>query len=75
MFHITWTTSKFNRDQLEMVSAYMYVMVTMPNCHSYVHTSGFSLGRLHMGGICHPIWGGGEVQGDKALMGGLMRGT
>ena len=27
---------------------------------------GFSLGRLHMGG--------GQVQGDKALMGGLMRG-
>ena len=33
-------------------------------------TSGFSQGRLHMGG------GGGKVQGDKALMeGGLMRGT
>ena len=27
--------------------------------------SGFSLGHLHMGG---------QVQGDKALMGGLMRG-
>ena len=33
---------------------------------------GFSLGRLHMGGFV--IWGGGQVQGDKALMGGLMRG-
>ena len=30
--------------------------------------SGFSLGRLHMGGFVPP------VQGDKALMGGLMRG-
>ena len=29
----------------------------------------FSLGRLHIGG-----GGGGQVQGDKALMGGLMRG-
>ena len=29
--------------------------------------AGFSLGRLHMGGF------GGQVQGDKALMGGLMR--
>ena len=28
--------------------------------------TGFSLGRLHMGG--------GQVQGDKALMGGLMKG-
>ena len=45
----------------------------MPNCHSYVHTSGFSLGRLHMGGFVTP-YGGGQVQGDKALMGGLMRG-
>ena len=33
------------------------------------HFAGFSLGLLHMGG------GGGQVQGDKALMGGLMRGT
>ena len=45
----------------------------MPNCHSYVHRSGFSLGRLHMGGFVTP-YGGGQVQGDKALMGGLMRG-
>ena len=29
--------------------------------------AGFSLGRLHMVG--------GQAQGDKALMGGLMRGT
>ena len=34
--------------------------------------SGFSPGRLHMGGLS-PQYGGG-VQGDKALMGGLMRG-
>ena len=28
-----------------------------------------------MGGICPPsIWGRGQVQGDKALMGGLMKG-
>ena len=36
--------------------------------------SGFSLGHLHMGGICPPPYGGEQVQGDKALMGGLMRG-
>ena len=39
------------------------------NVHNLVWISqitGFSLGRLHMGG--------GQVQGDKALMGGLMRG-
>ena len=34
----------------------------------------FSLGRLHMGvGFVPPIWGE-QVQGDKVLMGGLMRG-
>ena len=32
---------------------------------------GFFLGRLHIGGIC--IWGG-QVQGDKALMGGTYEG-
>ena len=31
-------------------------------------STGFSLGRLHMGG------GGGQVQGDKALMGGTHEG-
>ena len=31
----------------------------MPNCHSYVHTSGFSPGRLHMGG-----GGGGKCRGQ-----------
>ena len=36
--------------------------------------TGFSLGHLHMGGFVPPIWGG-QVQGDKALMGGLMRGA
>ena len=47
--------------------------------HTLPHT-GFSLGRLHMGGFVPPIWGG-QVQGNKALMGGLsingglMRGT
>ena len=35
---------------------------TMPNWHSYVHTSEFSLGRLHMEG-------GGASEGDKSLMG------
>ena len=33
-----------------------------------------SLGHLHMGGIC-PLHMGGQVQGDKVLMGGVrMRG-
>ena len=38
--------------------------------------SGFSLGRLHMEGICLPPPPpyGGQVKGNKALMGGLMRG-
>ena len=36
--------------------------------------AGFSLGRLHMGGMCPLHMGGGQVQGDKALMGELMRG-
>ena len=40
--------------------------VTMPNCHSYVHTSGFSLGRLHMGG--------GQVQGGQIVNGGTHEG-
>ena len=31
-------------------------------------STGFSLGRLHMGGF-PPIWGA-QVQGDKELMGG-----
>ena len=34
----------------------------------------FSLGRLHMGGFVPPPHLGGQVQGDKVLMGGLMRG-
>ena len=34
-----------------------------------LYSSGFSPGRLHMGGFVPPIWGG-----DKALMGGLMSG-
>ena len=29
-----------------------------------------SLGRLHMGDLSPPHMGGGQVQGDKALMGG-----
>ena len=33
---------------------------------------GFSLDRFDMGDLS--IWGGGQVQGDKALMGRLMRG-
>ena len=36
--------------------------------------SGFSLGHLHMRGFVPPPYEGGQVQGDKALMGGLMRG-
>ena len=44
----------------------------MPNCHSYVHTSGFSLGCLHMGGFV-PHMGGGSA-GGKSVNGGLMRG-
>ena len=33
--------------------------------------TGFSLGCLHMGGFVLPhMGGGGQVQGDKALMGG-----
>ena len=35
--------------------------------------AGFSLGRLHMGGICPPPYGG-QVQGDKVLMGGTHKG-
>ena len=35
---------------------------------------GFSLRRLHMGGEFVPPYGGRQGQGDKALMGGLMRG-
>ena len=35
--------------------------------------SGFSLGRLHMGGFVPSIWGG-QVQGDKALIGGTHEG-
>ena len=34
----------------------------------------FSLGRLHMGDLSPPPPYRGQVQGDKALMGGLMRG-
>ena len=34
----------------------------------FIKSSGFSLGRLHMGGYVPPIWG--QVQRDKALMGG-----
>ena len=37
--------------------------------------AGFSLGCLPWGDLCPPpIWEG-QVQGDTALMGGLMRGT
>ena len=34
----------------------------------WILPTGFSLGSLHMEGFVPPIWG------DKALMGGLMRG-
>ena len=33
------------------------------------HSSGFSLGHLHMGDLSPPHMGG-QVQGDNALMGG-----
>ena len=33
MFHVTWATFKFNRNQLGTVSAYV-----MANCPPYVHT-------------------------------------
>ena len=33
-----------------------------------------SLGRLHMGGICPRLWGGEQVQLDKALMVGTHEG-
>ena len=36
--------------------------------------AGFSLGFLHMGGICPPPYEGVQVQGDKALMGGTHEG-
>ena len=42
---------------------------------SFTPFAGFSLGRLHMGGsVPPPHMGGGQVQADKALMGGLIRG-
>ena len=39
------------------------------------HCIDTTLGRLHMGGFVPPHMVGRQVQGDKALMGGLMRGT
>ena len=48
--------------------------VTMPNCHSYVHTSGFSLGRLHMGRICPAYGGGGTSVGGQSVNGGTHEG-
>ena len=39
------------------------------NCPGDDNTSGFSLGRLHMGGFVPPIWGQTSA-GDKVLMGG-----
>ena len=37
--------------------------------------SGFSLFRLHVGwGFVPPPYGGGQVHGDKVLMGGFMTG-
>ena len=42
-------------------------------CTIYSLCSGLSLGRLHMRGICPPIWGGTNV-GDKALIGGTHKG-
>ena len=35
MFHITWTTYKFNRNQLGMVS--VFVMISVPQSNQRVH--------------------------------------
>ena len=43
-------------------------MVSQAENVKYCHISGFSLDRLEMGDLSPPIWGG-QVQGDKALMG------
>ena len=40
-------------------------------CQQFLYYPGFSLGRLQMGGFVPPILaGGGQVQGDKALIRG-----
>ena len=36
--------------------------------------TGFSLGRLHMGDLSPPIWGGGTSAGGQSVNEGLMRG-
>ena len=44
----------------------------MPNCHSYVHTSGFYLGHLHMGDLSPHM--GGTSAGGQSVNGGTHEG-
>ena len=60
------------RNSKSLPKTSLCVHIGLNSTHIY-DVKGFSLGRLHMGRLVPPPYGG-QVQGDKALMGGLIKG-